>query len=180
MFDEFLTKADELVKERQSFAIAVVVRYEAPISGKPGNKAIVFPGGKSWGWIGGGCAQPVVVKEALKALADGQPRLIRISPSSSPEEGIVDYTMTCHSGGTLDIYIEPVLPKPHILILGRSPVAKTLARLGKAIGYAVSVAARGADRESLGDIDSMQAELDLSQFKIAPQTFIVVSTQGEG
>jgi len=180
MFDQFLSKAEELVRDGQSFAIAVVVRYQAPISGKPGNKAIVFPDGKMWGWIGGGCAEPVVVKEALKALADGQPRLIRISPSSSPEEGIVDYTMTCHSGGTLDIYIEPVGPKPHILILGRSPVAKTLARLGKAIGYAVSVAARGADRESFPDIDSMQAELDLSQFKIAPQTFIVVSTQGEG
>lgn len=180
MFDQFLSKADELVKDGQSFAIAVVVRYKAPISGKPGNKAIVFPDGKMWGWIGGGCAQPVVVKEALKALADGQPRLIRISPSSSPEEGIVDYTMTCHSGGTLDIYIEPVLPKPHILILGRSPVAKTLARLGKAIGYTVSVAAPGADRESFPDVDSVQAELDLSQFKIGPQTFIVVSTQGEG
>ena len=158
----------------------MVVRYQAHIFGKPGNKAIVFPDGKIWGWIGGGCAQPVVVKEALKALADGHPRLIRISPSSSPEEGIVDYTMTCHSGGTLDIYIEPVLPKPHILILGRSPVAKTLARLGKAIGYAVSVVAPGADRESFPDIDSVQAELDLSQFRIVPQTFIVVSTQGEG
>jgi xanthine dehydrogenase accessory factor len=180
MFDQFLRKADELLTDGQSFAIAVVVRYEAPISGKPGNKAIVFPDGKIWGWIGGGCAQPVVVKEALKALADGQPRLIRISPSSSSEEGIVDYTMTCHSGGTLDIYIEPVLPKLHVLILGRSPVAKTLARLGTAIGYAVSVAAPGADRESFPDIDSVQAELDLSQFRIGPQTFIVVSTQGEG
>ena len=180
MFDQFLSKADELLTDRQSFAIAVVVRYQAPISGKPGNKAIIFPDGKIWGWIGGGCAQPVVIKEALKALADGQPRLIRISPSSSPEEGIVDYAMTCHSGGTLDIYIEPVLPKPHILILGRSPVAKTLATLGKAIGYAVSVVAPGADRESFPDIDSMQAELDLGQLKTVPQTFIVVSTQGEG
>lgn len=180
MFDQFLSKADELLTDGQSFAIAVVVRYQAPISGKPGNKAIIFPDGKIWGWIGGGCAQPVVVKEALKALADGQPRLIRISPSSSPEEGIVDYTMTCHSGGTLDIYIEPVLPKPHILILGRSPVAKTLARLGKAIGYAISVVAPGADRESFPDSDLVQAELDLSQLKTTPQTFIVVSTQGEG
>jgi xanthine dehydrogenase accessory factor len=180
MFDQFLGKAEELLTDGQSFAIAVVVRYQAPISGKPGNKAIIFPDGKIWGWIGGGCAQPVVVKEALKALADGQPRLIRISPSSSPEEGIVDYTMTCHSGGTLDIYIEPVLPKPHILILGRSPVAKTLARLGKAIGYAVSVAAPGADRESFPDSDLVQAELDLGQLKTVPQTFIVVSTQGEG
>jgi xanthine dehydrogenase accessory factor len=179
MFDQFLSKANELVTNGQSFAIAVVVRYEAPISGKPGNKAIVFPDGKIWGWIGGGCAQPVVVKEALKALADGQPRLIRISPSSSPEEGIVDYTMTCHSGGTLDIFIEPVLPKPHILILGRSPVAKTLSRLGKAIGYAVSVVAPEADRQSFPDSDLVQADLDLSQLKTGPQTFIVVSTQGE-
>src|SRR5271167_3379171 len=139
MLDEFLSKAGELLARDESFAVAIVVRYQAPISGKPGNKAIIFADGKMWGWIGGGCTQPVVVKEALQALGDGQPRLIRISPSSSPEEGIVDYAMTCHSGGTLDIFIEPVLPKPHILILGRSPVARTLARLAKAINYSVSV-----------------------------------------
>jgi len=180
MFDQFLSKADELVSSGQSFAVAVVVRYEAPISGKPGNKAIIFPDGKMWGWIGGGCSQPVVIKEALKALADGQPRLIRISPSASPEEGIVDFTMTCHSGGTLDIFIEPVLPKPHILILGRSPVGQTLARLAKAINYSVSVVASGADRESFPDSDLVQADAELNQIKITPQTFIVVSTQGEG
>jgi xanthine dehydrogenase accessory factor len=179
MFDQFLSKASELLANHESFAIAVVVRYEAPISGKPGNKAIIFADGKIWGWIGGGCAQPVVVKEALKALRDGQPRLIRISPSSPPEQGIVDYTMTCHSGGTLDIYIEPVLPKPHILILGRSPVAVALARLGKAINYAVSLAAQQAERERFPDCDHVQADLDLSQIKITPQTFVVVSTQGQ-
>lgn len=179
MFDQFLSKASDLLANHESFAIAVVVRYEAPISGKPGNKAIIFADGKIWGWIGGGCAQPVVVKEALKALADGQPRLIRISPSSPPEQGIVDYNMTCHSGGTLDIYIEPVLPKPHILILGRSPVAVALARLGKAINYAVSIAAPQAERERFPDCDHVQADLDLSQIKITPQTFVVVSTQGQ-
>jgi len=179
MFDQFLNKADELLTKDQPFAIAIVVRYQAPISGKPGNKGIIFPDGKIWGWIGGGCAQPLVIKEALKALADGKPRLIRISPSSSPEEGIVDYTMTCHSGGTLDIYIEPVLPKPHIVILGRSPVAVALARLGKAINYGVSVAAPGADRDIFPDADIVQTDLDMSHLKITPQTFIVVSTQGE-
>ena len=179
MFDQFLSKASELLANHESFAIAVVVRYEAPISGKPGDKAIIFADGKIWGWIGGGCAQPVVVKEALKALRDGQPRLIRISPSSPPEQGIVDYTMTCHSGGTLDIYIEPVLPKPHILILGRSPVAAALARLSKAINYAVSIAAPQAERERFPDCDHIRADLDLSQIKITPQTFVVVSTQGQ-
>jgi xanthine dehydrogenase accessory factor len=179
MFDQFLSKADELLAKGERFAVALVVRYEAPISGKPGDKAIIQADGKLWGWIGGGCAQPVVVKEALKALADGQPRLIRISPSSSPEEGIVDYTMTCHSGGTLDIFIEPVLPKPQVLILGCSPVARTLSKLAKTIGYAVSVAAPEADREAFPDADLVQTNLDLAQLKITPQTFIVVSTQGE-
>ena len=179
MFDQFLHKADELLAKGEPFAVALVVRYQAPISGKPGNKAIIQADGKLWGWIGGGCAQPVVVKEALKALADGQPRLIRISPSSSPEEGIVDYTMTCHSGGTLDIFIEPVLPRPHILILGRSPVAQTLSKLANTIGYAVSVFAHNADREAFPGADSVQTNLDLTHLKITPQTFIVVSTQGE-
>ena len=179
MFDEFLKKADELLSIGESFAIATVVRYEAPISGKPGDKAIIFADGEVWGWIGGGCAQPAVIKEALNALKDGRPRLVRISPSSSQEEGIVAYNMTCHSGGTLDIYIEPVLPKPHILILGRSPVGQTLARLGKIVNYTVSVAAPDADQKSYPDADRVRANLNLDGLKIGPQTFIVVSTQGE-
>jgi xanthine dehydrogenase accessory factor len=180
MFDEFLAKAAELLAKSEPFVTAAVVRFEAPISGKPGDKAIILQDGKFWGWIGGGCAQPVVIKEALKALADGHPRLIRISPTAEPEHGIVDYTMTCHSGGTLDIYIEPVLPKPHILILGRSPVAQTLARLGKAIHYRVSVVAAGAGPEQFPDADALHSNLDLLQVKVTPDTFIVVSTQGEG
>lgn len=180
MFDEFLSKADELLAKGEPFAVALVVRYQAPISGKPGNKAIIRADGKMWGWVGGGCAQPAVVKEALMALADGEPRLIRISPSASAEEGIVDYTMTCHSGGTLDVYIEPVLPKPHVVILGRSPVGQTLAKLAKTIGYAVSVAARDADRDTFPDVDTLHDSLDPSAIKVARQTFIVVSTQGEG
>jgi xanthine dehydrogenase accessory factor len=87
--------------------------------------------------------------------------------------------MTCHSGGTLDIFIEPVFPKPHILILGRSPVVQVLTKLGKAISYTVSVAAPQADRETYPDADWVQADLDLGRLKIGPQTFIVVSTQGE-
>jgi xanthine dehydrogenase accessory factor len=179
VFDLFLKRTSELLAKGEPFATATVVRYAAPISGKPGNKAVISSDGKLWGWIGGGCSQPVVIKEALKALADGQPRLIRITPSAAPEEGIVDYTMTCHSGGTLDIFIEPVLPRPQIVILGRSPVAQTLCRLAKAIHYSVSVAAEGADGENFPDADSVHPNLSLNQVKITPQTFLVVSTQGE-
>jgi len=180
MFDRFLDKAAELLAKGETFVTASVVRSQAPISGKPGDKAIIFADGKMWGWIGGGCAQPVVIKEALKALADGKPRLVRISPTAAPEDGIVDYTMTCHSGGTLDIYIEPVLPKPHILIFGRSPLAQTLARLGKTVGYQISVVASGGDQEQFPDVRLLRVDSNLGELGIGRETFIVVSTQGEG
>jgi xanthine dehydrogenase accessory factor len=182
MFDDFLKKSAELVEAGERFATATVVRCQPPTSGKPGDKAIVHADGKLWGWIGGGCAQPVVIKEALKCLAEGRPKLVRISPSANgAEEGVVDYTMTCHSGGALDIYIEPVLPKPQIVILGRSPVAQTLARLGRTIGYAISVVAEEFSGEDFGDAAvSARQDFSLEGVKFAPHTFVVVSTQGEG
>ena len=75
MFDQFFTKAAELTAKGEAFVVATVVRYVAPSSGKPGNKAIITAEGELSGWIGGGCAQPVVIKEALKALQDGRARL---------------------------------------------------------------------------------------------------------
>ena len=181
MFDEFLNKAAELRSRGESFAVALVVRFAAPISGKPGDKAIIYPDGRIWGWIGGGCSQPAVVKEALKALSEGTPRLVRITPSPSPSsgQGVVDYSMTCHSGGSLDIYIEPVLPKPHLVILGRSLVAQTLASLAKTIHFMVSAIAPGASREHFPTADAIYERLDLSPISIGPQTYLVVSTQGE-
>jgi len=181
MFDQFLKKTAELVANGESFVTATVVRCEPPTSGKPGDKAIIHGEEIAWGWIGGGCAQPVVIKEAKKALAEGKPKLVRISPSpSNPEEGIVDYTMTCHSGGALDIYLEPVLPKPQILILGRSPVAQFLAQLGSAVGYAVSIVTEDA-AEAIADAKMVQSHnFSLAQTRVAPETFVVVSTQGEG
>jgi xanthine dehydrogenase accessory factor len=181
MFDEFISRAAELRSHEQPFATAVVVRCEAPVSGKPGDKAIIEVDGSVWGWIGGGCVQPLVVREALKAIADGKPRLVRVAPSKTaePEEGTVSYAMTCHSGGALDIYIEPVLAKPQILIFGRSAVAKALCSLGKAIGYRMTVMAAGAIPESFPEADTVKQEMNLSAAELGPDTFIVVSTQGE-
>jgi len=181
MFDQFLKKTAELVASGESFVTATVVRCAPPTSGKPGDKAIIHGEEIVWGWIGGGCAQPVVIKEAKKALAEGKPKLVRISPSpSNPEEGIVDYTMTCHSGGALDIYLEPVLPKPQILILGRSPVAQFLAQIGSAVGYAISIVTEDA-AEGFADAEMIQSpNFSLEHTRVTPETFVVVSTQGEG
>jgi xanthine dehydrogenase accessory factor len=182
MLEQLLKQSAELLAKGEAFAMATVVRCQPPSSGKPGDKAIIQADGRLSGWIGGGCAQPVVIREALKALADGKPILVRISPTADgAEEGVVDYTMTCHSGGSLDIYIEPIVPNLHIVILGRSPVARTLARLGRAAGYNVSVVAAHADAEGFGDADIIaKKDFNLGGIKLTPQTFIVVSTQGEG
>ena len=180
-FDEFLSRAASLRSQERPFATAIVVRSQPPVSGKPGDKAIVEADGTVWGWIGGGCVQPLVVREALKAIADSKPRLVRVAPSptATPEEGTVSYTMTCHSGGALDIYIEPVLAKPQILIFGRSAVARALCSLGKAIGYRITAVAGGATPETFPEADSIRQELDLTGAELGPETYIVVSTQGE-
>lgn len=183
MFEEFLRKSAELLDHGETFAVATVVRCQPPTSGKPGDKAIIRAGGELWGWIGGGCAQPVVIREALKVLKRGRAVMVRISPApGDSEEGIVDYTMTCHSGGALDIYIEPVFPKPHLVILGRSPIAQTLARLARTIGYSVSVVASDELKPELfaDAVLMVDRDFNLSRAKLSARTFIVVSTQGEG
>ncbi|HTX38394.1 MAG TPA: XdhC family protein [Bryobacteraceae bacterium] len=182
MFDDFLEKAAQLRSRGEPFAIATVVRFESPISGKPGDKAIIDSGGKIWGWIGGGCAQPTVIKEGLKAIGEAKPRLVRISPSPdpTPPDGVLEYAMTCHSGGAVEIFIEPVLPKPQILILGRSAVAQALAKLGAVAGYAVTVLAPDASRENFPETAVLHNSLDLHRVRLTLRTFVVVSTQGEG
>jgi len=182
MFDEFLKKSTELTAKGEVFAVATVVRSQAPSSGKQGDRAIVYSDGQITGWIGGGCAQPVVVKESLKAMKDGRPRMVRISPSSDgSEEGVVDYTMTCHSGGALDIYIEPVLPRAQVVILGRSPIALTLAKLSQVLGYRVAMVAEHLEEAAISGVETIEnKEFHLEQAKIGDESFVVVSTQGEG
>jgi xanthine dehydrogenase accessory factor len=180
MFDVFFKKANELNAKGQPFAMAIVVRHETPISGKPGDKAIIQADGSIFGWIGGGCTQPVIVQEAKKALKDGKPRLVRIAPESTvTQNGVEEYTMTCHSGGTVDIYIEPVMPKPQLVILGKSVVAQTLARLGRVLDYRVVAIAPDADAPLFPDVSALHTELDLSRLHLTTQTYVVVSTQGE-
>ena len=151
MADDVLALALLLRGRGEPFAVATVVRCERPTSAKPGAKALIRRDGTVTGWVGGACAEPVVVREALSSLRDGQPRLIGLRGDGSAllgrTEGIVPYAMTCHSGGTLEIYVEPFLPKPLLVLVGHGPVVETLAVLGQTTGFAVSVLAP----ETLGD-----------------------------
>jgi xanthine dehydrogenase accessory factor len=181
MYDEFFNRAHALLSEGLPFATAVVVRAEKPTSARPGDKAIVTAEGVMHGWIGGSCAQPTVIEEAIKALADGSPRLIRLSTdpeSHAPREGLVDLPMTCFSGGTLEIYIEPQLPAPRLMVVGNLPVAQALARLGKVMNYqviAVDPDTRGA---GMPDADEVVTDLERMAGKITPLTYVVVASHG--
>ena len=180
MFDEFLTKAATL--RGSPFAIALVVGFRPPVSGKPGDKAIIQANGQIWGWIGGGCVQPIVVREALRAIEEGKSRLIRIASTQNSETayGVINYPMTCHGGGAMEIYIEPVLPVPQLLVFGRTAVAQALCKLGKVIGYDVVVAGPGLDGRVFHDADRLLENRDVRDLDFARETYIVVSTQGEG
>ncbi|MEL6654308.1 MAG: XdhC family protein [Bacteroidota bacterium] len=181
MFEHFLKKSEELTHKGEPFAVAVVVRDQPPSSGKPGDKAVIDQEGGVHGWIGGGCTRSIVVQEALTAIREGKTRLVRISPKADvePENGVIDYKMTCHSGGTVEVFIEPVLPKPHIIILGKSSVARALSRLAKAMDYEVSAQAPGADAEIFPSADAITEDFSLADLKLSEQCFVVVSTQGE-
>ncbi len=120
-------------------ALATVVRVDPPVSARVGDKAVVTAEGTLTGWVGGACSEPVVVREALAALADGRPRLVRITPADlaaavPPQVGVVAAVTTCPSGGGLEVFVEPVGVAPRMLVLGESPVARTLARLAEAVG----------------------------------------------
>jgi xanthine dehydrogenase accessory factor len=112
----------ELDEAGAPFATAMVVAVQRPTSARPGARGIVHPDGSIEGWVGGSCAQPVVVREALRSLQDGQPRLLRLSKDAPAEgrrgDGVVELVMTCHSGGTLEIYVEPHLPAPVLWVAG--------------------------------------------------------------
>lgn len=179
---DILNQIYELNRVGESFAVATVVRVEKPISAKPGDKAIIRVDGVLQGWIGGGCAQDTVIREAKKVIQEGQPRLLRLigkgAAVAEKSEGVLEFPITCHSGGTMDVYIEPVLPQPQLVLLGNSPVAITLARLAKVLNFRVDVFDPLATREQFPDADSLSNELDLQQLAIRPIAFAVVSTQG--
>lgn len=157
--------AQELEQRGEPFAIATVVNRRPPVSSQLGDKALIRADGTLEGWIGGSCSQPVVRREALAAMAAGQPRLVRLTADGTQAppatEHVTQVAMTCPSGGEAEIYIEPHLQRPMIVAVGDTPVVRALAQLAPVVGYAVTVVTESG---SLG--------------AARPQTFVVVASAG--
>jgi len=181
MYHAFFSKAQELLDQNKPFATAVVVRAEKPTSGKPGDKALITIDGVMYGWVGGSCSQPTVIREALKSLKDGKSRFIRLSPDPeklTPREGLIDFPVTCFSGGTLEIYIEPQFPHPRLLVIGSLPVARALVSLGKVMHYeVVSVDPDDAGKSLMEAHHVVTSLADISHY-VHPDTYVVVATHG--
>lgn len=165
-------------------ALVSVVSVLAPTSARPGDKAIVTPEGEFHGWIGGGCAQPAVLRTVREALADGRARLIRIVPSDTTEErdlgDVLEFGMSCHSGGTLELFVDPLLPRAELVVIGASPVAHSLVGLAPHVGFSVTQIAHGAEAASCPGVERVIASDDPAVVarQVAPGAWVVVATQG--
>ena len=175
-------RAAELEAVGRPFAVATVVAVKRPTSARPGASGIVHPDGAIEGWVGGSCAQPVVVREALRALVDGQPRLLRLSKDTPAEgrrgDGVVELVMTCHSGGTLEIYVEPHLPAPVLWVAGTTPIASALASVGAAAGWRVTVIDPVAEAEAFPSAERVLTNTDLAGIDPDVTPYVVIATQG--
>jgi xanthine dehydrogenase accessory factor len=181
MYHAFFNKAQELLELSKPFALAVVVRAEKPTSSKQGDKALITLDGTMYGWIGGSCSQPTVIREALKALNDGKSRFIRLSPDPeklTPRDDLMDFAMTCFSGGTLEIYIEPQFPQPRLMVVGSLPVARALVALGKVMNYEIVVVDPENKGAPVADAHQLVTQLAEIPHHIHPDTYVVVATHG--
>jgi xanthine dehydrogenase accessory factor len=174
----------------EPFALATVVRTVAATAAKAGAKAVILPDGTiSEGWIGGGCARAAVLKAAREALADGKPRLVSVQPTDALQDqgvtageeraGVRFVKNMCPSQGTMDIFVEPVLPRPQVVIFGSTPVAVAVADFARRAAFAVTVCVPADEQPAFGDVDRRIEGYALPVDESGAR-YVVVSTQGRG
>jgi xanthine dehydrogenase accessory factor len=166
MAENLLELAHKLTQAGEAFVLATVVWCERPTSAKPGAQVIIQTDGTMTGWIGGSCAQPVVLREALRILREGDdPYLLRLGEQGPEIEriGVRVFPMSCTSGGILDIYMEPHLPRPNLVLVGDSPVIAALSQLAGVLDFAII------------QLDTA----DLSKVQIDERTYVLVATHGQ-
>lgn len=169
---DFFGKAAELSSRRESFAVATVVRTQGSSSAKAGSKALIDAHGKIlMGWVGGGCAESAVRSEALKCIRTEKPILI----SLNMQDEVLGVGMPC--GGMMDVYIEPFVPAPELLIAGHGQIARTLASLGRLMNFSVTINDPSADHESFPEVDRVVSrDFNLTETPISSNSFVVIAT----
>jgi xanthine dehydrogenase accessory factor len=175
----------ELIDRHQPYAKATVVRREPPASANVGDRAVVTADGELHGWVGGAaCAQSIVTMQGQEAIESGTPQLIGIAPDPETVDrpGLEAFPMTCHSDGVLELFVEPVSPTTELVIVGDSPVARSLARLAGEL--AVDVTLVVTDTDSAPDVAenvAIVAETDPRTVadQLGPAPLVAVASMGK-
>jgi len=177
--DRILARAADLRSVGTSFVLATVVWRQGPSSSKEGGRAIIHADGSVEGWIGGACAEPTLVREALSALTDGRSRLLSmgVGGDAGDRPGVVSVAMACESEGAMEVFVEPQFPSPQLVVIGRSPAVHTLLGMAEVLGWRTALVDDGGTPEKT-TADVVIDRLDLSQLTIDSETFVVVATQG--
>jgi xanthine dehydrogenase accessory factor len=174
--------AGDLTRKGESYVLATVVWRRGLSSGKEGNRAVITTDGKLHGWISGACAEPVVIRQGLQALADATPRLVYLGPpedlTSRERDGLTTIPSYCASEGALEIYVDPIIAKPHLVVVGRSPAVDTLLELAAVLDWrTVCVDDEGTadDHPAAGQVVT---KLDLAEAGVNARSLVVIATQG--
>jgi len=169
---DLYSRAAELAAQRKPFAIATVVRVEGSSSARRGSKALIDSQGNILtGWVGGGCAESAVRSEALRCMRTEKPELITLDM----QDEILGVGMPC--GGMMDVYIEPVLPQPELIIAGHGRIAETLARLGHLMNFSVTVHDPSATKENFPEAQHIiNKDFALGKISFGPATYVVIAT----
>lgn len=179
---EILEIAADLHRRHRPFVMVTVVWARGPSSGKQGGTALIEADGRIHGWIGGACAEPTVLREARKVMNEGASRLLYLGPAEELDghtrPGVVTVPIACASEGALEVYMEAVLPQPHVVVVGRSPAVRTLARLATALDWRVTVVDDGGVLGPIADVDVHESLEAIAGLGIDDTTAVVVATQG--
>ena len=176
MSAEYFEKINELTHAEVPFATATVIKITGSVSAKPGSKSIVDAQGETlFGWVGGGCAESAVREAALDALKDGETRIVPLDL----DDEVLGVGMPC--GGTMEVYVEPFLPRPELMIVGHGRIAEMLGELGHALHFRVTVNDPGATRQHFPHAEKLiTSDPDFQQMEVGPNTYVVVVTQHKG
>lgn len=182
--EDMITEIASLLRRGEAFCVVTVVRTENATSAKAGAKAVVMRDGTVRGFLGGACVQRAVRQTATAVLKEGRPRLIRVKPKEDVTAAVdVDGTelhrSACPSGGTVDMFVEPMRQAPRVIVCGASAVAVAVADLARRVGYRVAVAALDEDQAAFEGVEEKLAGFDLVKLGITAEDWIVVSTQGK-